>query len=216
MEIVCRETCVYCGQAVFSLILLYMNESEPLRITTDPVVRNTGFSQYLPPPDDEFAVEEQTYYKGWECDFQGLENEEGKWNDSFELTFRGKGKVMAVPFEGAHRFDKKHEALKNAISYGRHWIEREGLDWILELAKEADVLVSLKDYPSAYTCLPFSDAGINLGDSVRLVPTGEEGTIQDGFFWGQLADFNKITYEINRGDGLYFRYDPSGLKKLTP
>ncbi len=191
-----------------------MNQPEPLKLTTDPSVRNTGFSQYLPPPDDEFAVEEQTYYKGWECDFQGFENEQGKWSDSFELTFRGKGKVMAVPFEGAHRFDKKQEALKNAIGYGRHWVEQEGLEWILELASEADVLVSLKDYPASYVRL-FSNTKIDLGDPVRLLPTGEEGTINDGFFWGKLQGFSKITYEIDRGDGLYFRYDPSGLKKLT-
>ena len=193
-----------------------MNEPEPLKLTTDPAVRNTGFSQYLPPPDDEFSVEEQTYHKGWECDFQGFENEHGKWSDSFELTFRGKGKVMAVPFEGSHRFDKKQEAIKNAIAYGRHWVEQEGLAWILELAKEADVLISLKEYPGAYTRLPFSETDINLGDPVRLIPTGEEGIIRDGFFWGQLDDFNKITYEIDRGDSLYFRYDPSGLEKLTP
>ena len=88
--------------------------------------------------------------------------------------------------------------------------------WILKLAKEADVLISLKEYPGAYTRLPFSDADINLGDPVRLIPTGEKGIIRDGFFWGQLDDFNKITYEIDRGDGLYFRYDPSGLEKLNP
>ncbi|MEE2839752.1 MAG: hypothetical protein VYC91_04405 [Acidobacteriota bacterium] len=192
-----------------------MNQPEPLKLTTDPAVRNTGFSQYLPPPDDEFSVEEQTYYKGWECAFQGSEDGQGKWSDSFELTFRGKGKVMAVPFEGSHRFEKKEEALKNAIAYGRHWVEQEGLGWILELAKEAYVLVSLKDYPNAYSLLPFSESEINLGDPVQLLPTGEEGTIHDGFFWGQLIGFNKITYEINRGDGLYFRYDPSGLEKLA-
>ncbi|MEE8349929.1 MAG: hypothetical protein V3R94_10180 [Acidobacteriota bacterium] len=191
-----------------------MKKVEPLKLTTDPAVRNTGYSHYLSPPDDEFAVEELTYYKGWDCDFKGYENEKGKWSDSFELTFRGKGKVMAVPFEGSHRYDKKQEALKNSISYSRHWVEEEGLEWILELAKEADVLVSLKDYPSAYARLPFSEADINLGDAVQLIPTGEEGIIHDGFFWGQVTDFNKVTYEIDRGDGLFFRYEPSGLKKL--
>jgi hypothetical protein len=189
-----------------------MNPLETLKLTTDPAVRNTGFSQYLSPPDDEFAVEEQPYYKGWECSFQGLEDDHAKWNDSFELTFRGKGKVMAVPFEGAHRFDTKHEAVKNAMAYGRHWIEQEGLAWILELAKEADVLVSLREYPGAYSRLPFSDVDINLGDLVRLIPTGEEGIIHDGFFWGQLTEFNKITYEIDRGDAYTFAIPLRGWK----
>ncbi len=104
--------------------------------------------------------------------------------------------------------------MEQSISRARDWVNQNGLQNILDLGKEIEIRLSLKDYPEAYTSLPFSADQINLGDPVRFIYTGEEGTICDAVFDGQESGYYKITYEVDRGDGLYFRTDLKGLEKL--
>ncbi len=153
------------------------------------------------------------WVRGWVWDFRGYEDEES-WNDSFELTYKVRQKIVVIPFPAGNTFNTKEDAMEQSISRARNWVNRNGLQNILNLGREVEIRVSLKDYPEAYGALPFSDDKINLGDPVRFIYTGEEGTICDAVFDGQESGYYKITYEVDRGDGLYFRTDLKGLEKL--
>ncbi len=152
------------------------------------------------------------WVRGWVWDFRGYEDEES-WNDSFELTYKVRQKIVVIPFPAGNTFNTKEDAMEQSISRARNWVNRNGLQNILNLGREVEIRVSLKDYPEAYGALPFSDDKINLGDPVRFIYTGEEGTICDAVFDGQESGYYKITYEVDRGDGLYFRTDVAGLEK---
>ena len=152
------------------------------------------------------------WVRGWVWDFRGYEDEES-WNDSYELTYKTRRKILVIPFSARQTFDTKEDAIRHSIAYARDWVDQNGLKTILELGKEVEIRVSLKDYPEAYTSLHFSADAINLGDPVRFIYTGEEGTICDAVFDGQESGYYKITYEVDRGDGLYFRTDVAGLEK---
>ena len=153
------------------------------------------------------------WVRGWVWDFLGYDQDSG-WNDSFELTYKVRQRIVVIPFPAGREFRTKEDALEQAMSTAREWVAQKGLERILELGKEVEIRVSLKDYPEAYTSLPFSALDINLGDPVRFIYTGEEGTICDAVFDGQESGYHKITYEVDRGDGLYFRTDVLGLEKI--
>ena len=154
------------------------------------------------------------WLRGWVWDFRGYEDEE-IWNDSYELTYKARQKIVVIPFPARNTFNTKEDAMEQSISRARNWVNQNGLKNILDLGKEVEIRVSLKDYPEAYTSLPFSADKINLGDPVRFIYTGEEGTICDAVFDGQQSGYYKITYEVDRGDGLYFRTEASGLQRLV-
>jgi len=153
------------------------------------------------------------WVRGWVWDFRGYEDEE-TWDDSFELTYKVRQKIVVIPFPAGSTFNTKEDAMEQSMSRARDWVNQNGLQNILDLGKEVEIRLSLKDYPEAYASLPFSADKINLGDPVRFIYTGEEGTICDAVFDGQQTGYYKITYEVDRGDGLYFRTDLRGLQKL--
>lgn len=154
------------------------------------------------------------WVQGWVWDFRGYENEES-WNDSFELTYKTRQRILVIPFPAHDTFDTKEDAMAQSIARARDWVSQNGLQKILDLGKEVEIRLSLRDYPEAYTWVPFSEGDINLGDPVQFVCTGEKGTICDAVFDGQESGHYKITYEVDRGDGLYFRTDAVGLRKLV-
>ncbi len=163
-----------------------------------------------------FASESELFSKwvrGWVWDFLGYDQDSG-WNDSYELTYKVRRKIMVIPFPARQVFKTKEDALEHAMFHARKWVDQNGLEKILELGKEVEIRVSLKDYPKAYTSLPFSTLELNLGDPVRFTNRGEEGTICDAVFEGQESGYYKITYEVDRGDGLFFRTDVFGLEKV--
>ncbi len=153
------------------------------------------------------------WVRGWVWDFLGSEDD-GQWNDSYELTYKVRRKIVVIPFPARQEFKTKEDALEHAMSDARKWVDQNGLKEILELGQEVEIRVSLKDYPKAFTSLPFSTLEINLGDPVRFIFTGEEGTVCDAVFEGQESGYYKITYEVDRGDGLFFRTDVFGLEKV--
>lgn len=153
------------------------------------------------------------WVRGWVWDFHGYDQDSG-WNDSFELTYKARRKNVVIPFPARQVFRTKEYALEEAMSNARKWVAQNGLGKILELGKEVEIRLSLKDYPKAYTSLPFSVLEINLGDPVQFTYTGDEGTICDAVFEGQESGYHKITYEVDRGDGLFFRTDVCGLEKM--
>jgi hypothetical protein len=153
------------------------------------------------------------WVRGWVWDFLGYDQDSG-WNDSFELTYKMRRKIVVIPFPARQEFKTKEYALEQAMSDARKWVAKNGLEKILELGKEVEIRVSLRDYPEAYSSLPFSALEINLGDPVQFTHTGDEGTICDAVFEGQESGYHKITYEVDRGDGLYFRTDVLGLAKI--
>lgn len=150
--------------------------------------------------------------KGWVFDFQGT-RQQHQWSDSYRLVFKGKRKQIAVSGPGEHRHISQEEALKSALKSAEGWLEQNGLERMLGLAEQVEVQIHLKDFPEAYQRLPFRDQGFNLGDSVRHRPTEEEGTISDAVFAGRLEGPYKITYEVNRGDGLFFWSEGSALDR---
>jgi len=151
--------------------------------------------------------------KGWVFNFQGSQ-ESNKWSDSHQLVYRGKRKEVAVPCSGGHQHPSQETALKAALKAAEAWLEQHGLEQMMGLGKEVQIKLHLKDYPEAYNRLPFAKQDLNLGDPVRNLHTDEEGTISDAVYAGKDEGHYKITYEVNRGDGLFFWVEASSLARL--
>ena len=187
----------------------------PVRGGTGSIVRSLGKGCMSQPGYILVPELFSKWVKGWVWDFLGYEDDRS-WNDSYELTYRTRRKTVVIPFPARQAFGTKEDALMEALLRAQSWVDQNGLEKILELGKEVEIRVSLRDYPDAFTSLPFSAFGMNLGDPVRFACTGEEGTICDAVFDGQDSSHYKITYEVDRGDGLFFRTDIVSLEKTDP
>ena len=136
-------------------------------------------------------------YKGWRMEFAHSQDIQGRWSDRIILGFTYAGGEYQKSLGGEVFFKTEQEAESMALTLARDWIDSDGT-------------IQLSQVDPAY--FPFQ---FNVGDRVRwTLNEATEGTVQEGFLTGKSEGSSKVTYQVQKDDGLCFTTQQECLVKL--
>ena len=136
-------------------------------------------------------------YKGWRIQFARSQDIQGRWSDRIVLGFSYTGGVYEKSIGGKVFFNTVQEAESAALTLARDWIDGDGR-------------IQLSRVDPAY--FPFQ---LKVGDRVRwTLNETTEGTVQEGFLSVESEGSPKVTYQVQKDDGLFFITQQECLVKL--
>ncbi|MDP6797666.1 MAG: hypothetical protein QGG33_07560 [Candidatus Krumholzibacteria bacterium] len=136
-------------------------------------------------------------HKGWRMEFALSQDIQGRWSDRIVVGFDYAGGDYRKSLGGEVFFKTEEEAESMALKLARDWIESDGT-------------IQLSQLDPAY--FPFQ---FKVGDRVKwTLNEATEGTVQEGFLSGEPRDSSKVTYQVQKDDGICFTTQQECLVKL--